>query len=86
MDLGTAGGFSENALVGRKLRIGPKVVISVLERDPRCQMITLDPDTAVPNPEVLRNVARSHEGAAGVYGAMLAEGLIRAGDAVEVLD
>jgi uncharacterized protein YcbX len=86
MDLGTAGGFSENALVGRKLRIGPKVVISVLERDPRCQMITLDPDTAVPNPEVLRNVARGHEGTAGVYGAMLAEGLIRAGDAVEVLD
>ena len=86
LDLGTAGGFSENTYVGRKLRIGPKVVISVLERDPRCQMITLDPDTAVPNPEVLRNVARGHEGAAGVYGAMLAEGLIRAGDAVEVLD
>jgi uncharacterized protein len=86
LDLGTAGGFSENAFVGRKMRIGPKVVISVLERDPRCQMITLDPDTAVPNPEVLRNVARGHEGTAGVYGAVLAEGMIRVGDAVEVLD
>jgi uncharacterized protein len=86
LDLGTAGGFSENAFVGRRVRIGPKVVISVLERDPRCQMITLDPDTAVPNPEVLRNVARGHDGTAGVYGAVLAEGVIRAGDAVEVLD
>lgn len=85
LDLGTAGGFSENAFVSRKLRIGPKVVISVLKRDPRCQMITLDPDTAVPNPEVLRNVARGHDGRAGVYGAVLAEGIIRADDAVEVL-
>jgi len=86
LDLETARGFSENAFVGHKLCIGPKVVISVLERDPRCQMITLDPDTAVPNPEVLRKVARGHDGTAGVYGAVLAEGLIRAGDAVEVLD
>jgi uncharacterized protein YcbX len=86
LDLGSAGGFSENAFVGRKVRLGPKVVISVLERDPRCQMITLDPDTAAPNPDVLRNVARGHEGTAGVYGAVLAEGMIRAGDPVELLD
>ena len=86
LDLETAGGFSENTFVGRKVSIGSKVVISVLERDPRCQMITLDPDTAVPNPEVLRKVARGHDGTAGVYGAVLAEGLIRAGDAVQVLD
>ena len=86
LDLGTTSGFSENAFVGRQVRIGSKVVISVLERDPRCQMITLDPDTAVPNPEVLRNVARGHDGTAGVYGAVLAEGMIRIGDTVEVLD
>ena len=86
LDLGTVGGFSENAFVGHKLRLGPKVVISVLERDPRCQMITLDPDTAAPNPEVLRNVARGHEGTAGVYVAVLAEGLIRSGDPVQLLD
>ena len=86
LDLGTGGGFSENAFVGHRLRLGTKVVIAVLDRDPRCQMITLDPDTAVPRPEVLRNVARGHEGTAGVYGAVLAEGLIRAGDTIEVLD
>jgi MOSC domain-containing protein len=49
MDLGSAGGFAEDAYVGRALRIGSKVVVSVLERDPRCKMITLDPDTAEPN-------------------------------------
>ena len=46
MDLGPVGGFVEDAYVGRTLRIGPKLVISVLERDKRCKMITLDPDTA----------------------------------------
>jgi MOSC domain-containing protein YiiM len=46
----------------------------------------LDPDTAVTNPEVLRKVARGHDGTAGVYGAVLAEGVIRVDDPVEVLD
>ncbi len=86
LDLGTAEGFFENALVGHKIRIGSKVIIAALERDPRCQMITLDPDTATPNPEVLRAVARGHEGTAGIYGAVLAEGIIRSGDTIEMLD
>ena len=86
LDLGAAGGFSENAFVGRNLRIGSKVVIAVLDRDSRCRMITLDPDTATPNPEILRKVARGHDGTAGVYGAVLAEGIIRVDDAVEILD
>jgi len=49
-------------------------------------MITLDPDTAASNPEVLRNVARAHNRMAGVYGAVVAEGMIQVGDAVEILD
>ena len=86
LDLGPAAGFSENELVGHKVRLGAKVVVSIVELDPRCQMITLDPDTAAPNPEVLRKVTRDHNRMAGIYGAVLAEGMIRAGDAVEVLD
>jgi uncharacterized protein YcbX len=86
LDLRTANGFSENGLVGRKVRIGSKVVICVVARDPRCQMITLDPETAAPNPEILRKVARDHDGAAGVYGAVLEEGVIRAGDPVKPVD
>ena len=35
VDLASIGGFAENEFVGRSLRIGPKVVVSVLERDPR---------------------------------------------------
>ena len=86
LDLAAEAGFSENTLVGRRVRIGARVVVAVLERDPRCQMITLDPDTAVPNPEILRKLARAHDGTAGVYGAVLQEGMIRPGDPVEALD
>jgi uncharacterized protein YcbX len=86
LDLGTAQGFSENSLVGHNVRIGSKVIIAALERDPRCQMITLDPDTATPNPEILRAVARGHDGTAGIYGAVLVEGIIRPGDTIEMLD
>jgi hypothetical protein len=58
--VGVGGGFLENEFVGHQIRIGSKVVISVLERDPRCQMITRDPNTASPNTDVLPNVARRH--------------------------
>ncbi|PPQ36108.1 MOSC domain-containing protein [Rhodopila globiformis] len=85
LDLGGAAGFAEDALLGRSLQIGGRVVVTVVERDPRCKMITLDPDTAQPSPEVLRTVARAHDGKAGVYAAVLVDGTIRPGDAVRLL-
>ena len=86
VDLTDADGFAENEFVGKTLRIGSKVVVSVLERDPRCMMITLDPDTAEKTPAILKQVAQAHEGMAGVYGAVLMEGMIRKGDSVELID
>jgi len=86
VDLTNADGFAENQFVGCSLRIGSKVVVSVLERDPRCMMITLDPDTAEKTPAILKQVAQAHEGMAGVYGAVLMEGMIRKGDSVELID
>ena len=85
LDLNSSWGFAEDAFVGKTLRIGPKVVVSVVERDPRCIMITLDPDTAEKSPAILKAVAQAHEGMAGVYGAVLAEGMIHKGDSVELL-
>jgi uncharacterized protein YcbX len=79
-------GFAEDELVGRRLRLGPKAVVAVLERDPRCKMISLDPDTGEHNPEVLRKVAQAHGAFAGVYCAVLVEGILSVGDSVEVFD
>jgi hypothetical protein len=86
VDLSSAGGFGEDGLVRRSLRIGSQVVITILQRDPRCTMITLDPETGVSNPEFLRQVMEAHDGMAGVYGAVLVEGALRKGDPIELLD
>ena len=85
VDLTSAQGFAENEFVGKSLRIGPKVVVTVLERDARCVMITLDPDTGEKSPEILKKVAQAHDGMAGVYGAFIVEGMLHKGDSVEVL-
>ena len=79
-----AGGFGEDRLVGRTLRVGPQAVVAVLERDPRCKMISLDPETGAHDPEVFRRVAQSHEANAGVYCAVLVEGMVAKGDEVRV--
>jgi uncharacterized protein YcbX len=86
LDLAADYGFAEDELVGRKLRIGSSAEIMVLERDPRCKMISLDPDTGEHNPEVLREVARAHAAFAGVYCAVLVEGILTKGDSIEVVD
>jgi uncharacterized protein YcbX len=85
LDLESSPGFTEDEFVGRKLSIGSKAVVSILERDPRCKMICLDPDTAEQNPEVMKRVARGHDNKCGVYGAVLVEGMVRQGDPVRLL-
>jgi uncharacterized protein YcbX len=86
VDLTSAKPFGENELVGRSVRIGSKVVITILERDSRCVIITLDPDTGEQAPTILKKVAQAHDGMAGVYGAVLQEGMLRKGDSVELLE
>jgi uncharacterized protein YcbX len=85
LDVDGAGGFAEERWIGKTLRLGPKAVVAVLLRDSRCVLITLDPDGGASRPEVLRQVARSHGGTIGVYAAVLVEGVVRKGDAVELV-
>jgi uncharacterized protein len=86
VDLASAGGFGEQAFVGHSLRLGSKAVVSVLERDPRCKMLTLDPDTAKSDPRILRQVAQAHDATAGVYCAVVVEGTVRHGDSVALIN
>jgi hypothetical protein len=86
VDLMSGNGFAEDELVGRSVRIGSKAVITILKRDSRCVIITLDPDTAEQTPVILKKVAQAHDGMAGVYGAVMVEGLLHKGDSVEVID
>ena len=86
VNLTSGKGFAENELVGRSVRVGSKAIITVLERDSRCMIITLDPDTGEQTPAILKKVAQAHEGMAGVYGAVVVEGMVHKGDPVELLD
>lgn len=86
LDLASGDGFAEDEWVGRRLRIGSRAEIMVLERDPRCQVISLDPDTGEHDPKIFRQVAQAHGNFAGVYCAVLVEGILTASDSIELLD
>ena len=86
LDLGSDDAFSEDEFVGHQLRIGEKTVIAVTDQDPRCKMITLDPDSAEATPELMRLVSESHDGKVGIYGAVVTEGVVRQDDEVVLLD
>jgi len=86
LDLPGLKAFSEDEMVGRSLRLGSKVIVSVIQRDSRCMMVTLDPDSAEKAPAILKTIAQNHGGQAGVYAAVVIEGTVRKGDTVELLD
>jgi uncharacterized protein YcbX len=86
LELDSGKDFGEDEFVGRTLRIGPRAAITVVKRDSRCKIVTLDPDSAKPNPELMKCLARDHEGQAGIYGVVLAEGTIRRNDEIALLE
>jgi hypothetical protein len=77
--------YRENELVGRTLQIGERLRLAVLERDPRCKMITIDPETGQTERRVLVHVKKAHDGMAGVYAAVLVEGVVRPGDPIHLI-
>jgi uncharacterized protein YcbX len=86
VELESGKAFGEDEFVGRTLQVGAKAAIAVVKRDSRCKMITLDPGTAQANPEIMKLLARDHEGHAGIYGVVLTEGIVRPGDEIALQD
>lgn len=78
--------FFEDTLVGKSIQIGDRLQLSIVKKDPRCIIISMDPDTAEMKPEILKHVARKHQGCVGVYAAVLKDGTVKAGDPVYCLD
>jgi uncharacterized protein YcbX len=74
--------FYENSLVGRTLKIGEWMEVAIVERDPRCTMITLDPDTAEATAKLLQHLGRKHSGDAGVFAAVIQRGRVNKGDPI----
>jgi MOSC domain-containing protein len=74
--------FDEERWTDCLLQIGEQVLTSVAQRDPRCMMINLNPQTGEQNPKVLKTVAQRHGGDAGLYLTVIRPGVIRRGDAI----
>jgi uncharacterized protein YcbX len=80
-----SGEFPEDAWVGRVLRIGD-ARMRVDQRDQRCVMINVDPDTTQRDAAVLKAVARERDSCLGVYGTTVQPGRVAVGDPVRLED
>jgi uncharacterized protein YcbX len=85
LEPGSQRAFDEESWTDCLLQIGADVLIGVTQRDSRCMMVNLNPDTGEQNPRVLKTIAQAHQGQAGIYANVVRPGLIRVGDAIRVL-
>lgn len=77
-------GFLEDAWIGRTLRVGDTVRLSVESDTERCRMIGLPQDELDEEPRALRELARLHAARLGIYLKVIAPGAVRVGDRVIV--
>lgn len=85
VDTGDAGGFLEDAWIGRRVAVGEKVVLAVRGGMPRCLMVGL-PQAALPRePRLLRAIVEANDMRLGVVCDVVRGGAVALGATVEVL-
>ena len=77
--------FAEDNLAGATIQIGDAAQINLLERIPRCRMVSLHPESAAPDPAILRWLSKTHDGRAGIYARTHQLGSIFVGDPVRLI-
>ena len=80
--------FIEDGWIGGRLVFGSYEtgpVVSLTMRDPRCVMINLDPDTAQPDPRIMKAAVRLNNNDAGAYGNVARTGQISVGMPVSLI-
>lgn len=79
--------FCEDAWVGGTLVFGESdsaPALAVTQRDVRCMMINLDPETAKQDGRVMKKVVALNGNNAGVYGTVVRTGVIEVGQTVRL--
>jgi MOSC domain-containing protein len=77
--------FQEDEWLGSVLSFGDgddAPAIAVTMRDIRCAMLNLDPDSAIPTPEIMKVVVRTHQNTAGIYGTVTRTGRLAVGQTI----
>ncbi|MEP6620311.1 MAG: MOSC N-terminal beta barrel domain-containing protein [bacterium] len=77
-------GMDETTWAGAQLRVG-EALIRLDSLRTRCPMTTVDPDSLVRDPEVLRDIGRRFGGRLALNAAVQQDGHIRVGDGVELI-
>ena len=77
-------GLKERTWEGRRLRVGETVVVLETLRG-RCVMTTVDPDSNLQDPQVLRSIVERFDGRLCLNAGVETPGRIREGDPVELL-
>lgn len=85
VDLGSATGFVEDGWTGRRLAVGPDLVLRVREPMPRCVMVDLAQHDLPPAPGLLDTIGRHNRACVGVVVDVLQAGAMRLGDPVQLL-
>jgi len=78
-------GYPELGWIGHKLRVGT-IVIDVVAGCPRCVMVTQPCEDLPQDPRVMRTIVRETKHVAGIYAQVIAEGEVREGDEIELLN
>lgn len=77
--------FTEDQWVGKTISFGnsdASPLVQVTNRDKRCVMVNLNPDTAQSDSAVLKTVVQLNEVCAGVYGAVTRLGALSVGQTI----
>jgi uncharacterized protein YcbX len=77
--------FQEDGWVGGVLSFGAgddAPAINVTMRDLRCSMVNLDPESAIPAPEMMKTIVRANQNTAGIYGSVSRTGRLAVGQPV----
>jgi len=79
--------FQEDGWLGGVLSFGEgddAPAVAVTMRDVRCSMVNLDPDSAIPAPEVLKAIVRANQNNAGIYGTVTRTGRLAVGQTIRL--
>ena len=77
--------FEEDPWVGGVLSFGEddaSAAVAITNRDERCSMISIDPDSGIRTPEVFKTVVRERDNKAGVYGTVIRCGRLTVGQSI----
>ena len=76
-------GWIGGTLVFGNTEVGP--MVSMTQRDLRCVMLNLDPDTSKSDSSVMKSVIRLNENHAGAYGTVTRTGQLTVGQSVSLI-